>query len=181
MVDVARIEGLIAPSLAAMGFAIVRVRFLGGARRATLQIMVERALPEHGVRLDDGGISADDCAEVSRTVSALLDVEDPIAGAYELEISSPGIDRPLLRPADFRRYRGFAARLETRLPIDGRRRFAGTLDETDTQHVRLIDPDGAVISVPFAAIHAAKLQLTDHLLQEVSRLRSQAQTKEEAL
>ena len=114
----AAVERLIAPSLNAAGYEIVRVAFVGGPNGA-LQIMIERS--------DRRPLSVDDCVDVSRTVSALLDVEDSIAGPYTLEVSSPGIDRPLTRPEDFTRFAGFEAKLETRAPIDGRKRFRGRL------------------------------------------------------
>jgi len=96
MEKLAAIEAMIAPTLDAMGYALVRLRFTGG--RQTLQVMAERR--------DGGGMTVDDCAELSRTISALLDVEDPLPGAYLLEVSSPGIDRPLVRPADYERFAG---------------------------------------------------------------------------
>ena len=106
----------------------MRVRFLGGGGR-TLQVMVERQ--------DRRPISVDDCASVSAIISALMEVEDPVPEAYVLEVSSPGIDRPLVRPDDFTRFAGFEARLETALPVDGRRRFRGRLKGLDGDVVRL--------------------------------------------
>ena len=156
--DVARI---VAPSVEAMGYELVRVHLSGGGQ-PTLQVMVERA--------DRGEMTVDHCAEVSRAVSALLDVEDPIPGAYTLEVSSPGIDRPLTRPEDFDRFAGFEAKLETRRPVDGRRRFRGTVmgragDAGDRVAMR-IDQDGAAatVEIPLEAVHRAKLVLTDALL-----------------
>src|SRR3546814_3591833 len=102
----ARIEDMIAPSLAEMGYDLVRVSLTGGAARMTLQIMAER--------LDGAGMTVDDCAAISRAVSALLDVEDPIRGAYVLEVSSPGIDRPLTRARDYERFAGYEAKVELR-------------------------------------------------------------------
>src|SRR5215467_7055411 len=109
---------MIEPALAAMGYRLVRVLMTSG-RRPTLQVMAER--------LDDLPITLDDCAEISHSVSAILDVADPIAGAYTLEISSPGIDRPLVRAQDYDRFSGFEARIELARPIEGRRRFRGRL------------------------------------------------------
>ncbi len=106
----------VAPTVEAMGYDVVRVKFMRGGR-STLQIMTERR--------DRDGMTVGDCAEISRAVSALLDVEDPIHGAYHLEISSPGVDRPLVRRGDFERFAGHEAKIETRSPIDGRRRFRG--------------------------------------------------------
>jgi ribosome maturation factor RimP len=151
----AAIERLIAPSAAAMGYEIVRV-LLTGNQRPRLQIMAERA--------DGGGMIVDDCAKLSRAVSAILDVEDPIAGSYELEVSSPGIDRPLTRLADFDRFAGFEAKLETTAAEpDGRRRWAGRLLGLDGETVRLATEDGEVV-VPFAHLTKAKLVLTDELI-----------------
>src|SRR3546814_8590835 len=115
----ARIEDMIAPSLADMGYDLVRVSLTGGAARMTLQIMAEC--------LDGAGMTVDDCAAISRAVSALLDVEDPIRGAYVLEVSSPGIDRPLTRARDYERFAGYEAKVELRRMMDGRRRFRGRL------------------------------------------------------
>jgi ribosome maturation factor RimP len=152
-----RIEGLLAPVLEALGYGVVRVQFNAG-RRATLQIMAERQ--------DGVAMTVDDCAAISRATSALLDVEDPIPGAYDLEVSSPGIDRPLTRRADFERFAGFEAKLETDRLLDGRRRFRGRLvgvDETGLIRVR----DGeAEYAVPFEAVTKAKLVLTDDLIAQ---------------
>src|SRR6266436_10375389 len=145
---------MIAPSIEAMGYRLVRVAFTGG-RRPTLQIMAERR--------DEAAMTVDDCADISRAVSALLDVADPIAGAYTLEVSSPGIDRPLVRPEDYDRFAGFAARIELSAPLDGRKRFRGRLLGRAEECVRLIGETGEV-RLPFAAIARAKLVLTDDLL-----------------
>ena len=149
-----RVADLIQPSLEAMGYDLVRVQVIG-RQRPRLQIMAERH--------DDVGMTVDDCAELSRAVSAILDVEDPIAGAYTLEVSSPGIDRPLVRLSDFDRFAGFEARVELGRLIDGRRRFQGRLVGTDGTTVRLAVDNGEV-GVPFADIVRAKLVLTDELL-----------------
>lgn len=154
MIDTNGIEAMIAPSLQAMGYRVVRVAFTGG-RRATLQIMAERG--------DEQAMTVDDCAEISRTVSALLDVADPINGAYMLEVSSPGIDRPLVRREDFVRFAGFEARVELNAPVDGRRRFRGRLLGLEGDMVRLL-VDAAPVELPFAAVARAKLVLTDELL-----------------
>jgi len=146
---------MLAPSLEAMGYDIVRVQ-LSGNKRWTLQIMAERR--------DGDGMSVDDCETISHAVSALLDVEDPIEGAYNLEVSSPGIDRPLTRPQDFNRFAGFEAKVETDRLVEGRKRFRGRLigiDEDDS--VRIKDGE-AEFAIPLAAIARAKLVLTDELL-----------------
>ena len=150
-----RISALIAPSLEAMGYELVRV-LLQGRQRQTLQIMAER--------LDRQPMSVEDCADISRTISALMDVEDPISGAYTLEVSSPGIDRPLTRPADYERFAGFDARLETARPLEGRKRFRGKILGLDASgQVRLLTEDGEV-AVPPADIRNARLILTDELI-----------------
>jgi ribosome maturation factor RimP len=153
-IDTNEIVRIIEPSLEAMGYRLVRVA-LTGARRATLQVMAERR--------DAVPMTVDDCAEISRSVSALLDVADPIAGAYTLEVSSPGIDRPLVRPEDYDRFAGFAARIELSAPQDGRKRFRGRLLGRVEDHVRFADETGEV-RLPLAAIVRAKLELTDDLL-----------------
>jgi ribosome maturation factor RimP len=149
------IAPIIEPSLEAMGYRVVRIAFLG-ARRATLQIMAER--------IDDAPMTVDDCTEISRSVSALLDVADPISGAYMLEVSSPGIDRPLTRPEDYDRFAGFEAKLELNQPLDGRKRFRGRLLGRDDDHIRLVAETGEV-RVPLADVTKAKLVITDDLLK----------------
>jgi ribosome maturation factor RimP len=115
-------------------------------------------------RKDDQPMTVEDCADISRQVSAVLDVEDPIRSSYTLEVSSPGVDRPLTRPKDFQRFAGFEAKLETRQPIDGRRRFTGRLLGLDGEVVRLKDEAGEV-ALPYAQIQKARLVLTDELLK----------------
>ena len=151
----AEIARLVEPTLNGMGYELVRVQFGGGDRRPTLQIMAER--------VDRRAMAVEDCAEISRVLSALLDVEDPVQGAYMLEVSSPGIDRPLLRPADYERFAGFEARLELRQPVDGRRRFRGRLAGVENGCVRVVEPAGE-FRLPLEEISKAKLVLTDELL-----------------
>jgi ribosome maturation factor RimP len=150
----AEVERLLAPSLAAMGYDIVRVQ-VSGARRAKLQIMAERQ--------DRAPMTVEDCAQISRAAGAILDVEDPIAGSYVLEVSSPGIDRPLTRLGDFERFAGFEVKLETRMPIDGRRRFRGRLLGLDGTAVRLVHDDHEV-RLSGSDVVKAKLVLTDELI-----------------
>ena len=116
---IAEVERLISPSIDDLGYELVRVQ-LSGDGAPTLQIMAERK--------DRGDMTVEDCAEISRLVSALLDVEDPVPGAYTLEVSSPGLDRPLMRIGDYDRFAGYEARVETRRLIDGRKRFRGRLN-----------------------------------------------------
>jgi len=149
-----RIERMVAPTVEAMGFRVVRVQ-LSGRDSVRLQVMVERA--------DERPIQVDDCAAVSRAISAVLDVEDPIAGAYTLEVSSPGIDRPLVRLGDFERFVGREARVETARPIDGRRRFRGRLLGVAGDSVRMA-VEGAEVALPYSDIERAKLVVTDELI-----------------
>ena len=149
----AKVRAMIEPSIEAMGFDLVRVRFITTSRR-TLQIMAERA---------DGSMTVEDCAELSRAASAILDVEDPIKGEYNLEVSSPGIDRPLVREQDYLKYAGFEAKIETATPISGQRRFRGTVVGLEDGQVALDAPQGRVY-LPFENIEQAKLVLTDALI-----------------
>ncbi len=148
--------GLIAPSILAMGYEIVRVR-LTGRERPTLQIMADRA--------DEAPISVDDCEAISRSVSAILDVEDPIKAAYTLEVSSPGIDRPLTRAKDWVRWAGHLARVELAVPLEGRKRFSGTVLGLEGQAGRLKLDDGAEVALPLEAVRTARLVLTDALIE----------------
>ena len=150
-----RLAAIVTPTIEGLGFELVRVRLMSG-KRATLQIMAER--PE-------GGIEVDDCARISRSVSAALDVEDPISGEYVLEVSSPGIDRPLTRLKDFERYDGYEVKLETSELIDGRRRFRGTLRGVEGREV-LIEIAEGTIGLDFDWLTDAKLVLTDELIAE---------------
>ncbi|MFQ5953542.1 MAG: ribosome maturation factor RimP [Kiloniellales bacterium] len=163
MYPVAEIERLIAPSLASLGYRLVRVRLSGG-HRPVLQVMVERAAAQ-GLNPD---VTVDDCAEISHTLSALLDVEDPIRGSYTLEVSSPGIDRPLVRKRDFERFAGFDAKLETRELFDGRRRFKGRLIGVVGEAVR-VELDTGAVDLPLSEITQAKLMLSDALIAAAQR------------
>lgn len=152
-----RLEALITPSLEAMGYELVRVQMQGN-QRPTLQVMADR--------VDGAAMSIDDCTEISRALSALLDVEDPIAGAYTLEVSSPGLDRPLTRPKDFVRWAGHEVKLETAQPVDGRKRFRGRLDGLDAEgRVVLTLDEGGAVALPLAEVRGAKLVLTDDLIR----------------
>ena len=154
MDTIRQITELIEPTIHDLGFEVVRVSMTGG-QRPTLQVMAE---PRAG-----GPMSVEHCAEISRAVSALLDVSDPIGGSYRLEVTSPGIDRPLVRRADFERFAGFEARLETAEMIAGRRRFRGRLAGVIDDQVCLRAPEGEQ-RIPYDAIRKAKLVLTDDLL-----------------
>ncbi|RAU21918.1 ribosome maturation factor RimP [Paramagnetospirillum kuznetsovii] len=155
-----RLEALIAPSLDASGYELVRVQ-LQGKQRLTLQIMADR---KDGVMM-----TVEDCADISRSLSALLDVEDPISAAYTLEVSSPGIDRPLTRAKDFERWAGFEAKLDSSQPIEGRKRFRGKLLGLDEGgNVRLVVETGEV-AIPMADVRGAKLVLSDELIAATIR------------
>jgi ribosome maturation factor RimP len=149
-----QVAELIEPTLSDMGFELVRV-LLHGGQRPTLQVMTERA--------DRAPMTVDHCAAISRAISAILDVAAPIAGAYQLEVTSPGLDRPLTRRADFDRFRGFEARVETELPIEGRRRFRGRLLGVVDDQLRLQLDEGEQ-AIPYEGIKKAKLVLNDELL-----------------
>jgi ribosome maturation factor RimP len=142
-----QVEAMIGPALQSMGYDVVRVLLMGGAN-AVLQIMVERT--------DGTAMSVDNCADISRTVSAILDVEDPVPGRYTLEVSSPGIDRPLVKEADFRRFAGHEAKVETKEPIAGRRRFKGRIEAVSDGIVSMTTEEG-VLGLPFREIQKAKL------------------------
>jgi ribosome maturation factor RimP len=160
----AEVERMIAPAVEAMGYDIVRV-LLTGKQRRRLQIMAERQ--------DGAGMVVKDCVMLSRAIEAILDVEDPIAQTYELEVSSPGIDRPLTRSADFERFAGHLAKLETDSLIEGRRRFVGRILGLEGAAVRIETKDGE-IALPCTAIAKAKLVLTDDLIAEAGRKRPAA-------
>jgi ribosome maturation factor RimP len=150
-----RLADVVGPTIAGLGYELVRIRLMGG-KRNTLQIMAER--PE-------GWIEVEDCARISRAVSAVLDVEDPISSEYVLEVSSPGIDRPLTRLKDFERYEGYEVKLETSEMIDGRRRFKGVLAGVEDGEVLVEIPEGT-IGLAFDWLTDAKLVLTDALIAE---------------
>lgn len=162
-----RLAEIIGPVIEDLGFELVRIRLQGG-KTATLQIMADRP---------DGGINVDDCADISTAVSAVLDVEDPLEDAYHLEVSSPGIDRPLTRLKDFATFEGYEIRLETNQPIDGRKRFKGMLAGIEGDEVLLnIDESGEVqtIGLNFDWLSDAKLVLTDELIAEMLRQKKDA-------
>jgi len=152
-----RVEQLLTPTIEGMGFDVVRVSLSGG-NNAVLQVMAE---PKDGREM-----TVEHCADISRAVSAVLDVEDPIQSAYSLEVSSPGLDRPLVRLRDYDRFAGFDAKIEMKSLIDGRRKFRGRVDGTDGTDV-LINMDGAQVRLEHAAIAKAKLIITDEMLAKL--------------
>jgi ribosome maturation factor RimP len=133
-----------------MGFDLVQVRLVGGTGR-TLQVMAEPLDRERGMTVDD-------CAQISRAISAVLDVADPIEGAYALEVSSPGIDRPLVRREDYARFAGQEAKLECEPPVDGRKRFRGLVRGLEGDDV-LVEDEGALVRIPFGSVRKARLTL----------------------
>ena len=151
----ARIAGMIAPHLSHLGYDLVRGAVLG-RERPTVQVMADRA--------DGSQISVDDCERITHAISAVLDVEDPLPGAWVLEVSSAGIDRPLVRLKDWVRFAGHQARVEMLAPLEGRRRFTGVVLGADEEHARLRLPDGADVLLPLDGIRRAKLVLTDALI-----------------
>ncbi|KZY51428.1 MULTISPECIES: ribosome maturation factor RimP [Sulfitobacter] len=155
-----RLAEIITPVIEDMGFELVRVRLMSG-KSTTLQVMADR--PE-------GGIEVDECAKISQAIGAVLDVEDPILDEYSLEVSSPGIDRPLTRLKDFDAFEGYEAKIETTELIDGRRRFKGELAGVEGGEV-LINVEEGTIGLQFDWLSDAKLVLTDDLIKEMLRQR----------
>ncbi|THH34680.1 ribosome maturation factor RimP [Aliishimia ponticola] len=158
-----RLAEIITPVIEDMGFELVRVRLMSG-NTTTLQVMADKP---------DGGIEVDDCAEISTMISATLDVEDPILDTYTLEVSSPGIDRPLTRLKDFEAFEGYDAKLETAELIDGRRRFKGVLAGVEGDEV-LINVNEGTIGLKFDWLSDAKLVLTDELIKLMLKQRKAA-------
>ena len=157
------LEPVFEPVIEKAGFKLVRLRIMGGASR-TLQVMAERP---------DGSMDVEGCTELSHALLDFIEAADPIEGEYEIEVSSPGIDRPLTRPMDFARWAGHEAKIELAAPLDGRRRFRALLLGLDGGDV-LIRADGADIRFPFRAVANAKLVLTDKLINEDLRARKGA-------
>lgn len=153
-----RLASIVAPVIEAMGYELVRLRFMGG-KTPRLQIMADTA---------EGGIEVDDCAAISRQVSAVLDVEDPIEGEYNLEVSSPGIDRPLTRLKDFETWAGYEAKLQTAELISGRKNFRGRLMGVEDGEV-LVEIEEGTIGLAFDWLTEAKLVLTDDLVAATLR------------
>lgn len=159
----ARVASLIEPVLESMGYRLVQVRQMGGTD-AILEIMAERL---------DGTMTVEDCEVVSHAVSPLLDVHDPVEGSYRLQISSPGIDRPLVRPADFERWAGYEAKIELKEPVSGRKRFRGPIegfaDGEARIEIEVPEAGRQIVGLPVALIGSAKLVLTDELVRDTLR------------
>jgi ribosome maturation factor RimP len=156
----ARVGHMIGPALGEMGYDLVRVRLSGDRRGRRLQVMAERR--------NEAEMTVDDCAEISRFLSALLDAEDPIEGPYVLEVSSPGIDRPLTRLRDFQRFSGHVAKVELRQSVGGRRRFRGRLAGVSDGLV-LMQLEDETAKLAYEEIESAKLVLTDELIAAVRK------------
>jgi ribosome maturation factor RimP len=160
----ARVAAIAEPVIEQLGYRLVRVR-VSSAEGCTVQIMAERP---------DGSMTLEDCESISRALSPVLDVADPIERAYRLEISSPGIDRPLVRKSDFDRYAGHLAKIETAMPVQGRRRFRGLLIGTEGEAARLrrddaVEGEDVEVLLPIEDMSEAKLVLTDDLVTEALR------------
>lgn len=156
----AGVAALIEPALEDLGFRLVRVA-VSGRDGQTVQIMAERP---------DGSMTIEDCETVSRQISPLLDVHDPVSGSYRLEVSSPGIDRPLVRPSDFEDWAGYEAKVELKEPVEGRRKFRGRLEGFETGEVRMdVELDSGerhILGFPVSLVSEARLVLTDDLIRE---------------
>ena len=159
-----RVANIAEPVIEGLGFRLVRVR-ISGAEGCTLQIMAERP---------DGSMTVEDCETVSRALSPVLDVADPVDGAYRLEISSPGMDRPLVRRSDFERHAGHLVKIEMEVPLNGRRRFRGTIGNVEDNAVMIHRDDAAAgdiadVTLRIEDMSEAKLVLTDALIAEALR------------
>jgi ribosome maturation factor RimP len=160
--DVAGLAKRIEPEVKSLGYDLVRVAMIGGASDPTLQVMAERP--------DTRQLDLADCETISRRLSDWLDSEDPIEGSYRLEVSSPGIDRPLTRLKDYADWAGYDARISVAEPREGRKQFSGKLEGLDGDDVKLTDKSGQAHVLPFSAISSAKLLLTDKLINATAPL-----------
>ena len=162
MTDIAKLTSLIQPEAESLGLSLVRVAMFGGQSDPVLQVMAERP--------DTRQLGIDDCEALSRRISERLDEADPIEHAYRLEVSSPGIDRPLTRPADFADWTGHEARIRLAEPLDGRKQFEGVLQGLEEHSVRIDVPRLGVVDLPLDRIANAKLILTDKLIRATAPL-----------
>lgn len=163
-----RVLNVVEPVAEDMGYTLVRIRVMNG-KRATLQIMAERQ--------SDGLMGVDDCAKLSRALSAVLEVEDPIRDGYVLEVSSPGLDRPLTSLSDFDHFQGYLARVELDRLVEGRKRFRGVIAGTDGPNIDInLDGEEDTAQIPFDWISEAKLLITDELIAAGQAARDAANT-----
>jgi ribosome maturation factor RimP len=160
--DIAGLERLIEPEVKHLGYELVRVMMIGGSSDPTLQVMAERR--------DTRQLDIDDCEKISRRLSDMLDLADPIAGSYRLEVSSPGIDRPLTRLKDYSDWRGHEARVHLAALHEGRKNFTGILEGTEGEEILILTKGGEAHALPFSEIASAKLVLTDKLIQATAPL-----------
>ena len=161
------LEPIFEPVIEQAGFKLVRLRIMGGANK-TLQIMAERP---------DGSMDVEGCSTLSHALLDFIETEDPIEGDYEIEVSSPGIDRPLTRLADFSRWKGHDAKIELSAPLDGRKRFKGRLEGLDGQDVVITTQEGRA-QFPFRSVLEAKLILTNKLIEEDLKAKKHANKQE---
>ena len=169
MADLAALTRLIEPEAKAEGLELVRVKMIGGTSDPTLQIMAERP--------DTRQLSLEDCERLSHRISDLLDREDPIEGTYRLEVSSPGIDRPLTRLKDFEDWKGHQARISLANAVGGRKQFSGPFLGVEGEEIRIDVPGMGETRVPFAQIHSAKLVMTDELIAATAPLSTEGADK----
>ena len=162
MADIAEVAKRIEPEVQSLGYELVRVAMIGGTSDPTLQVMAERP--------DTRQLTLADCETISRRLSDWLDANDPIEGSFRLEVSSPGIDRPLTRLKDYSDWTGHEARIGLADPRGGRKQFSGMLEGVDGDNVKLTDKSGAAHVLPFSEISSAKLLLTDKLINATAPL-----------
>lgn len=160
------LNDLLEPVVEKMGYELVRVLTVG-AKNPTLQVMIDRK--------DGKDITVDDCAKVSRVLSDLLDEKDPIESQYSLEVSSPGIDRPLTKPEHFARFAGYEAKVETSVEIEKRKRFKGRIMSIDNAQNISFDMDGVVYTISFADVAKAKILITDELLKKYEEAQAEVE------
>lgn len=171
MVDTAKLTALIAPEAEALGFDLVRVKMFGGAGDLTLQVMAERP--------DTRQLTIEDCAELSRRISDVMDAEDPIESEYRLEVSSPGIDRPLTRLKDFSDWSDHEARIQLTAPVDGRKVLTGMLTGVEGDRITIDLPKHGLMTIGFDQVGNAKLVLTDALIAATRPLSVEGVEEEE--
>jgi len=162
LADVAGLHRLIEPEVNHLGYDLVRVQMIGGSSDPTLQVMAERR--------DTRQLDLADCERISRRLSDVLDLSDPIEGSYRLEVSSPGIDRPLTRLKDYKDWTGYDARVTLAEPHEGRKNFTGTLQGAEDEQILILAKDGQAHALPFSGIASAKLLLTDKLIAATAPL-----------
>ncbi|MEN2786963.1 ribosome maturation protein RimP [Sphingomonas qilianensis] len=171
MADLAKLTALIAPEAEALGFDLVRVKLFGGAGDITLQVMAERP--------DTRQLTIDDCAELSRRISDVMDAEDPIESEYRLEVSSPGIDRPLTRLQDFADWAGHEARIALKAPIEARKQLTGDLVGVEGDRISIDVSKHGIMTIGFDQVADAKLLFTDRLLAATRPLSIEGADEEE--